>query len=102
MSLSGSGETILPNVLANSLGWASFMFVSTNQLYQLVIGIEQVMYKAVPALVGCVGLLVLHTGNNVIGWATWVMWHVTLASKRRPQSRPAQLHACSRVRQNVD
>ena len=32
----------LPNVLANSLGWASFMFVSTNPRYQLVNGVEQV------------------------------------------------------------
>ncbi len=32
----------LPNVLANSLGWASFMFVSTNPRYQLVNGFEQV------------------------------------------------------------
>jgi hypothetical protein len=32
----------LPNVLENSLGWASFMFISTNPRYQLVNGIERV------------------------------------------------------------
>eukprot|EP00287_Rhodomonas_sp_CCMP768_P017287 CAMPEP_0202816580 /NCGR_PEP_ID=MMETSP1389-20130828/7032_1 /ASSEMBLY_ACC=CAM_ASM_000865 /TAXON_ID=302021 /ORGANISM="Rhodomonas sp., Strain CCMP768" /LENGTH=378 /DNA_ID=CAMNT_0049488647 /DNA_START=26 /DNA_END=1162 /DNA_ORIENTATION=+ len=70
----GSSEKRLPNVLANSLGWASFMFVSTNPRYQFVNGIEQVMYKVVPPSVGRVGSLVLRTGNNVVGGATWVMW----------------------------
>jgi hypothetical protein len=38
-------------VVANSLGWASFMFVSTNPRYQMVNAVEQVASPA--QLQGC-------------------------------------------------
>ena len=51
-SLSANSEQKeLPNVVANSLGWASFMFVSTNPRYQMVNAVEQVASPA--QLQGC-------------------------------------------------
>jgi len=62
----------LPNVIANSFGWASFMFVSTNPRYQLVNGLERVISGMCPPAVSKASSLVIRTGNNLIGGATWV------------------------------
>ena len=64
----------LPNVISNSLGWASFMFVSTNPRYQLVNGLERAIFSVSSPTVGKASSLVLRTGNNLIGGATWVLW----------------------------
>jgi len=64
----------LPDVVANSLGWASFMFVSTNPRYQLVNGMERAIYGMASPAVAQTSSLVLRTGNNLIGGSTWVLW----------------------------
>ena len=64
----------LPNVITNSLGWASFMFVSTNPRYQLVNGVERAIYGMAPPALAQTSSLVLRTGNNLIGGSTWVLW----------------------------
>ena len=64
----------LPNVVANSLGWASFMFISTNPRYQIVNGLERAIFGVFSPTVGKASSLVLRTGNNLIGGATWVLW----------------------------
>ena len=64
----------LPNIINNSLGWASFMFCSTNPRYQLVNGLERGIFSVASPTVGKASSLVLRTGNNLIGGATWVLW----------------------------
>ncbi|KAJ1480832.1 hypothetical protein T484DRAFT_1955827 [Baffinella frigidus] len=73
----------LPNVMANSLGWASFMFISTNPRYQMVNAVEQVIYKRSAGWGRSLSLF-LRTGNNIVGGATWVMWarFIGLQSKK--------------------
>ena len=79
----------LPNVMANSLGWASFMFVSTNPRYQVVNAVEQAIYKT-SASWGRALSLVLRTGNNIIGGATWVMWARFIGLQKKEDKGPAK------------
>ena len=64
----------LPNVLTNSLGWASFMFVSTNPRYQIVNGLERGIALVAAPSVSKASSLALRTGNNLVGGSTWVLW----------------------------
>ena len=69
-----SADKPLPNVVNNSLGWASFMFVSTNPRYQIVNGIERGVTAVASPAVSKASSLALRTGNNLIGGSTWVLW----------------------------
>lgn len=64
----------LPNVFANSLGWAGFMMFSANPRYQAVAGVERALFSFAPDTVAKLGSAFLRTGNNVVGGASWVWW----------------------------
>ena len=78
----------LPNVINNSLGWASFMFVSTNPRYQVVNGLERAISGAASPAVSKASSLFLRTGNNLIGGSTWVLWarYIGLQKKKEPEN----------------
>lgn len=71
----GSGERGgMPDVFANSVAWAGFMFVSANPRYQALAGMEGMLSRAVPASAARLGCGVLRTANSVLGGAQWVLW----------------------------
>lgn len=69
-----SSSRQLPNLFVNSLAWAGFMFVSSNPRYQLLSGIERLMFYAMPISVARVTTGVLRTVNNIAGGASWVLY----------------------------
>lgn len=78
----------MPNVLANSCGWGSMMFVSTNPRYQILNGIEQAMYKVLPTGASKTASLVMRTGNNMLGGVTWVMWARFIGLQKQKEADP--------------
>lgn len=64
----------LPNVGANSMAWAGFMLFSSNPRYQVVAGVERVLFAHAPDAVAKIGCGTARTLNNIIGGAIWVWW----------------------------
>jgi len=69
-----SSSRQLPNLFVNSLAWAGFMFLSSNPRYQLLSGIERLMFHTLPVSVARVSTGVLRTANNIAGGASWVLY----------------------------
>lgn len=78
----------LPNLLANSIGWAGFMALSANPRYQMVAGVERALFSFAPETVAKVGSAFLRTGNNVVGGANWVWWARFIGLQPKPVVDP--------------
>ncbi|GJQ11096.1 hypothetical protein GpartN1_g2887.t1 [Galdieria partita] len=69
-----SSSRQLPNLFVNSLAWAGFMFLSSNPRYQILSGIERLMFHVMPVSVARISTGVLRTLNNIAGGASWVIY----------------------------
>ncbi|KAK4531320.1 hypothetical protein CCYA_CCYA07G2177 [Cyanidiococcus yangmingshanensis] len=67
-------ENRMPPILAMSLGWAGFMFVSANPRYQLVTATELWIYEKTSPAIAKASTAILRTTNSIAGGATWVLW----------------------------
>jgi len=64
-------EPKMSPLLPTCLSWALFMFVSSNPRYQLVAGIERVMFANLPSAVAKTGSTGTRVLNNIAGGVTW-------------------------------
>ncbi|EME31368.1 protein reticulata-related 3, chloroplastic [Galdieria sulphuraria] len=82
-----SSSRQLPNLFVNSLAWAGFMFVSSNPRYQILSGIERLMFHIMPISVARISTGVLRTVNNIAGGASWVLYARAIGLQKHADER---------------